>query len=954
MALTKVSGPLLHGSNDNLGNYVINNITGAAATFTGNVSVGGTLTYDDVTNVDSVGIITANNNIHVEDFLIHKGDTNTKVGFSSAKTFEAISNGSTRFRVTDTDIQILYAASAHKVGIGRSDLVAKLDVKNNSNIPVLKLDDSHNNKYLTIRGGGSPNRMIIDSFEGGGGGAAIDLASNGDTKLRVTSGGAVAIGTDSAVSDTKLDVLGNVVFGPRQHTGNTGNNTGIASIRGHFVNAAGDFGQLYFSNSESSGGGTGAKALISGMRDGVSGGNYGAGLAFHTEYRDPSAHSPKLRMLISGLGIIGINTNGPTAYFDIATNAGTYDNLRLRRIDSGSSGNSDWSLKPYGGNLFFRIAGATDKVVFTDDPRVGIGTATPSGALHTYVDGATQRSYFQSSHGHSFIRTLAKSTAENSGLEFYSGTSNIANVTGVGTGGLLFEVGGDERLRITSGGQLFVGGNTGYNESSSLISFATDDSAGANMLSNSSAIYNHNNPAFLHIQNRYNTGTGQEAGIILHSKSSYNGSWAIYSKRTSSNYLADLVFRNRTASNASAERLRIDSSGRVGINTDTHPDTSSALSITNGQTGSDHCILDIRCNDNETSRIYFSETSTSANGSIRYRYTGDDNYMSFYTNGSSVERLRIGSDGTSTFDVGAPSSSNKVIGRFQAQSSRQLDIVWHDSGSLMGFNTPQNHNYIFKINDAEKFRLTSESKIIINNPDTSLGQDQLIGGLEWIKNDASGAGIGTAGGLKVYSDDSYGARSYMTFSVRQNSNDEPQDDTEFVRLTSGGRLRVRCQDMSSDPGSSNRGVLIGDTSSGCVFSNGSSTGFSNNLIFMNGNGVVGKIETNGSNTNYNESSSDRTLKKNFENWTEEVLPNFKNLNPQKFNFLPEDDSVEKTKGFIAQDLAEHFPRAYPLDPLTGKYNYNPSGMVVYLMKALQEEIVKREALEARISALEGS
>ena len=34
MALTKVSGPLLNSGNHNLGNYVINNITGAAATFT--------------------------------------------------------------------------------------------------------------------------------------------------------------------------------------------------------------------------------------------------------------------------------------------------------------------------------------------------------------------------------------------------------------------------------------------------------------------------------------------------------------------------------------------------------------------------------------------------------------------------------------------------------------------------------------------------------------------------------------------------------------------------------------------------------------------------------------------------------------------------------------------------------------------------------------------------------
>ena len=35
------------------------NITGTAATFTGAVSIGGTLTYEDVTNIDSVGFITA-------------------------------------------------------------------------------------------------------------------------------------------------------------------------------------------------------------------------------------------------------------------------------------------------------------------------------------------------------------------------------------------------------------------------------------------------------------------------------------------------------------------------------------------------------------------------------------------------------------------------------------------------------------------------------------------------------------------------------------------------------------------------------------------------------------------------------------------------------------------------------------------------------------------------------
>ena len=41
------------------------NVTGVAATFTGPVTIGGTLTYEDVTNIDSVGLITARDGIHI-------------------------------------------------------------------------------------------------------------------------------------------------------------------------------------------------------------------------------------------------------------------------------------------------------------------------------------------------------------------------------------------------------------------------------------------------------------------------------------------------------------------------------------------------------------------------------------------------------------------------------------------------------------------------------------------------------------------------------------------------------------------------------------------------------------------------------------------------------------------------------------------------------------------------
>jgi hypothetical protein len=44
---------------------VIGNVTGTTGTFTGNVSVGGTLTYEDVANIDSVGVITARQGIRV-------------------------------------------------------------------------------------------------------------------------------------------------------------------------------------------------------------------------------------------------------------------------------------------------------------------------------------------------------------------------------------------------------------------------------------------------------------------------------------------------------------------------------------------------------------------------------------------------------------------------------------------------------------------------------------------------------------------------------------------------------------------------------------------------------------------------------------------------------------------------------------------------------------------------
>ena len=59
-------------------------LTGTTANFSGNVSVGGILTYEDVKNVDSLGIITARSGVDVDDFL--DVGSNIKLGNSGVIT----------------------------------------------------------------------------------------------------------------------------------------------------------------------------------------------------------------------------------------------------------------------------------------------------------------------------------------------------------------------------------------------------------------------------------------------------------------------------------------------------------------------------------------------------------------------------------------------------------------------------------------------------------------------------------------------------------------------------------------------------------------------------------------------------------------------------------------------------------------------------------------------------
>jgi hypothetical protein len=72
-------------------------VTGAASTFSGNLNVGGVLTYDDVTNVDSVGIVTARQGIDIKGGIGATFADNVKAFFGTGGDLQIYHNGTHTF-----------------------------------------------------------------------------------------------------------------------------------------------------------------------------------------------------------------------------------------------------------------------------------------------------------------------------------------------------------------------------------------------------------------------------------------------------------------------------------------------------------------------------------------------------------------------------------------------------------------------------------------------------------------------------------------------------------------------------------------------------------------------------------------------------------------------------------------------------------------------------------------
>jgi len=374
-------------------NITINNLVGVAATFSGVV------TYEDVTNIDSVGIITAQSYVSIADSIVHTGDTNTAIRFPSADTFTVETAGDERLRID----------SSGNMGVGTTpNADSQLHVKSgaNDNNPILRLEGATNN-FLNFRQTGSVYDIHVTASD------PLSFSIGASERMRIDSSGKVGIGTLSPA--TKFVV----------------SNSGAEGL---------EFGHTSGTNEVSSyNRSTSARAPVDII-----------GKTFKVLTGDPSLSTGLFQ---DSSGNVGIGTTAPGAKLDV--------NGTIRR-SNGAGNYTDLVVQGSGGSFIdsshffqFRTNGDSSSQAMRIDSsgKVGIGTALPDESLE--VAGNGLKISGQTSSVTDEGLTFDWQSAGNNGRIFSEsvGSSNLLFYT-TNSGSR------DERMRIDSSGNWLGGGMT--------------------------------------------------------------------------------------------------------------------------------------------------------------------------------------------------------------------------------------------------------------------------------------------------------------------------------------------------------------------------------------------------------------------------------------------------------------------------------------------------------------
>ena len=168
VTVTSLNGGEVNGSDANFTGI----LTAASASFSGNVSVGGTLTYEDVTNIDSVGIVTARTGVRVT-----AGGLVVTAGIATLGAGLTMGDNDRAYFGDAGDLQIYHDGSnsfIKDVGTG-----------------ILQL----NTNYFQVKNA-DDDEFIIQASQNG----AVSLRFNNSEKFATTNTGAIVTGILTATS----------------------------------------------------------------------------------------------------------------------------------------------------------------------------------------------------------------------------------------------------------------------------------------------------------------------------------------------------------------------------------------------------------------------------------------------------------------------------------------------------------------------------------------------------------------------------------------------------------------------------------------------------------------------------------------------------------------------------------------------------------------------------------
>jgi hypothetical protein len=541
------------------------NVTGAAS-FSGNVSIAGTLSYDDVTDIDSVGIITAQSGIHV---------------------------------------------TGGSVGIGTDAPTKLLELKGTD--PTIKLWDSSGDAYALIEGdfGDQGSIRFRADPTSAGGSTHIRFDVDGSERLRIDSSGRVHIGDRTNQNATNFSTASVNI----SKTDDISTSFNKAACYLHIGNSESTLNGLYpigfgFSiNSK-----THVPAYIAYKTINSSGSEYGDLLFATRNVNSDTEPTERLRITSGGNVLIGTTTgdtsrNSTSTRFPVfqvssswSSGRGSYSftttddypiiflNSNASYADGSGAGTLVWSVKDGSGDYCntAQITSSIDGTPGNDDSPGNLkffttpdGSASPSERLRITsagkigVNNTSTPGIFSIHDSSGSDCKLLLTSTWTSGTQqiLFGGGSTTSTGTDGTTAGLIkvessapggaatgsmhfFYNSGDnlkEGLRITSGGNVNIGGDYAQTDSKVTILDATKPIA----------------EATLNLQSSTTTGAADTGPVLRfygHSGSEGRYHASIKGAKengTSGNTAGYLAFNTRPAGGAMAEALRLTSDGHV-------------------------------------------------------------------------------------------------------------------------------------------------------------------------------------------------------------------------------------------------------------------------------------------------------------------------------------------------------------------------------------------------------